>query len=149
MNYIANDYIERAVGSALHLIKSWNEDEVLRFNGDVVRYIKERRTIRVSLPRQCGKTRYLKSLFYQTKSVLLQLPYAREHFRLELDQYAPKDISSFINFIRGRNLEKIDFLLIDEPDAQLELVDEWIEVIHMAGLMSKDFIVIKLGTDHK
>lgn len=149
MNYIANDYIERAVGSALHLIKSWNEDEVLRFNGDVVRYIKERRTIRVSLPRQCGKTRYLKSLFYQTKSVLLQLPYAREHFRPELQQYAPKDISSFINFIRGRNLEKIDFLLIDEPDAQLELVDEWIEVIRMADLMSKDFIVIKLGTDRK
>lgn len=149
MNYIANDYIERAVGSALHLIKSWNEDEVLRFNGDVVRYIKERRTIRVSLPRQCGKTRYLKSLFYQTKSVLLQLPYAREHFRPELEQYAPKDISSFINFIRGRNLEKIDYLLIDEPDMQRESVDDWIRAIHIAGLMSENFIVIKIGTDCK
>ena len=150
MNYtIPINYVEQAVCTALRLVKQWDKNEVERFNFDIVSYIKERRTIGLSLPRQCGKTRYIYSLFYRNKSVLIRLPGSREVFRPELEPYAPKDICSFINYVRGRNLGKIDYLLIDEPDMQRESVDDWIRAIHIAGLMGENFIVIKIGTDCK
>lgn len=146
------DYLAQTVNNAMRLVKPWDTETISQF-GSVVDYVNQMRTIDIRVPRQCGKTKILTDMFIRESSVFIHMRFEDCRFRPELRKYTSSNlagptISKLLNDIRGMKLaSKIDYLLIDEPSRFKRTdTDMLILGMHLADMISHEFMVIKLGT---
>jgi hypothetical protein len=117
-------------------------------------YIKEHRTIGMTIPRQSGKT-FLRNHIRQRESSLMFVP--NKCIKNGIDPTTTSivifsDIGRLADQFRGMYIRGLKYtcFLIDEPDsmtpAQKEQLVELIHFLHHSKMLSDDFFILKLGT---
>jgi hypothetical protein len=126
-----------------------------RENFSPATYIKEHRTIGMTLPRQSGKTFLLNHIRHRESSLMFVPSKAIKNGICPPTTTSIvifSDIGRLVDQFRGMYIRGLKYtcFLIDEPDSmtqvQKEQLFELIDFLYRAKMLSDDFFVLKLGS---
>lgn len=135
---------------AVKLFSKLPENLVSKMSTDPVTYIKEHRTIGIIVPRQSGKSTYLRHLQKQNQSMLFMARIHENRSNRSDHIYEFQEITSLAIQFRGKRPEPFKYFLIDESrnlrgDNEYDFW-QFVGFMHTSGFLAPDFFVLKMTT---